>query len=49
MRKSGISLAVQWLIASNAGGAGSRTKIPYAIQCDQKGKNKKRQSGNWLK
>ena len=46
MRKNGISLDVQWLSVSNAGGAGSipgwGTKIPYATQCDQKEKNEER-------
>ena len=46
--QSGTSLAVQWLRlrASNAGGAGSipgrTTKIPLALECSQKVKNKKK-------
>ena len=46
-RMSGTSLAIQWLkiCASNAGYVGSipaGTKIPYAVQCGQKRKEKQR-------
>ena len=46
--KPGTSLVVQWLRlgASNAGGMGSipawGTKIPHAMQCSQKNKQKKK-------